>query len=205
MAKKGAIFISYVLQPLVIPTLIVLFVATKASYWLKLPVYDFNQMILAVAATTFVIPILILLAMRWSKLIPSFQLPEKEDRFFPFVSVSVLYMMATYFFHLKLQAAPPLVFLLSIITIALVLLTTITYFWKISAHMVAIAGLMGVIAAFAMKAPQLGLVYYLIGAIILNGLVATSRLYLNAHTPAQIMAGFALGFVINFFPLYYLI
>lgn len=205
MAKKGAIFISYVLQPLVIPTLIVLFVATKASYWLKLPVYDFNQMILAVAATTFVIPLLILLAMRWSKLIPSFQLPEKEDRFFPFVSVSVLYMMATYFFHLKLQAAPPLVFLLSIITIALVLLTTITYFWKISAHMVAIAGLMGVIAAFAMKAPQLGLVNYLIGAIILNGLVATSRLYLNAHTPAQIMAGFALGFVINFFPLYYLI
>lgn len=167
--------------------------------------YDFNQMILAVAATTFVIPLLILLAMRWSKLIPSFQLPEKEDRFFPFVSVSVLYMMATYFFHLKLQAAPPLVFLLSIITIALVLLTTITYFWKISAHMVAIAGLMGVIAAFAMKAPQLGLVNYLIGAIILNGLVATSRLYLNAHTPAQIMAGFALGFVINFFPLYYLI
>lgn len=205
MAKKGAIFISYVLQPLVIPTLIVLFVATKASYWLKLPVYDFNQMILAVAATTFVIPLLILLAMRWSKLIPSFQLPEKEDRFFPFVSVSVLYMMATYFFHLKLQAAPPLVFLLSIITIALVLLTTITYFWKISAHMVAIAGLMGVIAAFAIKAPQLGLVNYLIGAIILNGLVATSRLYLNAHTPAQIMAGFALGFVINFFPLYYLI
>lgn len=71
--------------------------------------------------------------------------------------------------------------------------------------MVAIAGLMGVVAAFAVKAPQLGLVNYLIGAVLLNGLVATSRLYLNAHTPAQITAGFALGFVINFFPLYYLI
>ncbi|UJP65147.1 phosphatase PAP2 family protein [Mongoliitalea daihaiensis] len=205
MAKKGALIVSYLLQPLVIPTLIILFVATKASFWLKIPAYEFNQVLSAVALTTLVIPMMILMAMRWSKLIPSFQLPEKEDRFLPFVSVSVLYMMATYFFHLKLQASPPLVFLLSIITIALVLLTTVTYFWKISAHMVAMAGFLGVVSAFAFKAPQLQLVNYLIGIVLLNGLVASSRLYLNAHTPHQVIAGFLLGFALNFFPLYYLI
>lgn len=167
--------------------------------------YAFNQTILAVFVTTCIIPLIILIAMRWSKLIPSFQLPEKEDRFFPFVSVSILYMMATYFFHLKLNAGPPLVFLLAIITISLVLLTTLTYFWKVSAHMVAIAGFLGVIAAFTFKMPQLELVNYLIGGVMLNGIIASSRLYLNAHTPAQILVGFFMGFALNFFPLYFLI
>jgi membrane-associated phospholipid phosphatase len=205
LVKKGALLVSYVLQPLVIPTLIILFVATKASFWLKVSPYELNQVVLTVVLTTFFVPLVILAALRWSHLIPSFDLPQKEDRFLPFVSVSILYMMSTYFFHLKLQAAPPLVFLLSIMTISLVLLTTVTYFWKISAHMVAIAGFLGVVTAFALKAPQLSLVNYVIGLIVLNGLVGSSRLYLNAHTPIQIVAGFMLGFLLNFFPLYFLI
>jgi len=51
---------------------------------------------------------------------------------------------------------------------------------------------------------QLDANYYFIGAIIALGAVASSRLFLNAHTPKEINTGFIVGLIgqiiaVNFF------
>ena len=69
----------------------------------------------------------------------------------------------------------------------------INFRWKISAHMIGIGGLiggiMGIAQIYALN-PWRG---FIIGFLI-AGCLGTSRLILQRHTPAQVYAGFGLGF-----------
>ncbi len=60
--------------------------------------------------------------------------------------------------------------------------------------MVGVGGLAGIVSAYSLILSGQGLLFPILGAILLTGLVGSSRLYLNVHTPAQVWAGFALGF-----------
>jgi hypothetical protein len=55
----------------------------------------------------------------------------------------------------------------------------------------------GALAGIALKYGEPLLLAPFAGTIILMGYLAGARLHLNAHTPAQIAAGIALGFTIS--------
>jgi membrane-associated phospholipid phosphatase len=77
-------------------------------------------------------------------------------------------------------------------------MTGVTFFWKISAHMTGISGFLAIISVTIMKFSDFGLLYYFLGIILLTGVLASSRLYLNAHTPLEVLGGFLLGFAVCF-------
>lgn len=185
-------------QPLLMPSLIVgflLFVLPESEIagGPNKPLIFF-----VVVANTFVIPLAILLVMRYNKVIPSLKMEDRKDRVFPFSMISLLYMVTAYAFYVKDWMDYKLIFILFIITICLILLTSISFFWKISAHMLGVGGLLGIILAYSLILSGFNLLYPVLGAIILTGAVGTARLYLNAHTPAQVWAGFLLGFLVCF-------
>ena len=149
--------------------------------------------------TTFAIPVLSIFTMKLTNNISSLHMKNKEERLMPFSMVSLFYMMATYFFHTKFNLEPLLIQTMVAITICLILLTSITFFWKISAHMTAVSGLLAIIVAVAIQSPGHDLLLYLLGGILVTGALASSRLYLNAHTPLEVFAGVMLGFGVCFF------
>lgn len=66
--------------------------------------------------------------------------------------------------------------------------------FKISAHAVGIGGLIGslMMVSYVLKynaVPEIAILF------LLAGVIATCRLYLEAHKPSQIYWGFALGFI----------
>lgn len=70
----------------------------------------------------------------------------------------------------------------------------VTIRWKISMHMTAIGALCGFVFILGMK--YLGDVINLLPLLILvSGLVASARLYLKQHTPAQVYVGYIYGAV----------
>lgn len=87
-------------------------------------------------------------------------------------------------------------------TIALVLVTLINYRWKISAHLTGLGGLLGGILAYtynyAQPLPIITITILLVVALLLM----YARLYLNAHTPGQVVAGFLLGIIMTVGPVY---
>ncbi|SIT16897.1 hypothetical protein SAMN05421761_12520 [Belliella pelovolcani] len=198
MYRKISEIISAVFQPLLMPSLIVgflLFVLPESEI-----AGGPNKplIFLVVVANTFVIPLAILFVMRYNKVIPSLKMEDRKDRVFPFSMISLLYMVTAYAFYVKDWMDYKLIFILFIITICLILLTSISFFWKISAHMLGVGGLLGIILAYSLILSGFNLLYPVLGAIILTGAVGTARLYLNAHTPAQVWAGFLLGFLVCF-------
>jgi membrane-associated phospholipid phosphatase len=75
-----------------------------------------------------------------------------------------------------------------------VLVMGINIFWKISSHTASVGALAGMMVGLSYF---LGAFYFLSIALslLMAGLTGFARLKLNAHTPAQVYAGFLLGFI----------
>jgi len=74
--------------------------------------------------------------------------------------------------------------------------------WKVSAHMTGIGGLLGALISTSILL-EVDLISYVILSIFVSGLIASSRLILNAHTPLQLIAGFFLGFGCQVIAIYF--
>jgi len=63
--------------------------------------------------------------------------------------------------------------------------------------MAGIGGLTGMLVAFAPQS-EINLIYVIIGAVFVAGLVGFARLKLSAHSSGQVALGYAVGFVSQF-------
>jgi len=79
--------------------------------------------------------------------------------------------------------------------ISMLCLVSISYFWKISAHMVGWGGLISLMLMLSLRF-NTDLMLFLILGILCSGFVGYARLKLDAHNTLQIYTGFLLGFVI---------
>ncbi|WP_439482649.1 PA-phosphatase [Cyclobacterium plantarum] len=202
MYRKLAIGISVVFQPLLIPSLMVVTLFYIVPEATVVPHAAKWSILLLICFATFLVPLLGLLGMRFSDTIQSFHLSDQKERLVPFGLVAIFYCMTAGFFYWKLNIDELLITTLSMVTFCLVALTLVTVFWKISAHQTAMGGWVALVAVLSMKFYSAPMFYYLLMIISISGLVGTSRLYLNAHKPGEVYAGFGLGFAINFFAYY---
>ena len=85
-------------------------------------------------------------------------------------------------------------------TAAIGIVAIINHWWKISAHLTSLGGLLGGVLSFCLG---LGIVpsWAMMGSWLAGTLLLMwARLYLNAHTPAQVTAGWLLGLSCTFLP-----
>lgn len=198
MAKRLSVFFSYLFMPLLIPTIVFVFLFYGVPQAAFHNSYNKILVLTMVFATTFLVPLISLLTMKLTKQIGSLHLELREERVFPFSTISLFYILSTYLFHLKLDSDPVFILTLAAISICVTLLASVTFFWKISAHMTGMAGLTAIVLVFAAKYPAANLLPYVILSVVATGAVGTARLRLNAHSPIEVLGGFLLGFSVCF-------
>lgn len=126
-------------------------------------------------------------------------LDEQHDRVVPYFVTIVGYLLGA--FVLKFVSIYEIYSqILVVCSFVIVVIQLINIHWKISAHMAAIGGILGVFFGLSRWA-MWNQFPISIALILLSGLLGSSRLLLDKHTPAQVYAGFALGFS---FPFIYL-
>jgi membrane-associated phospholipid phosphatase len=89
----------------------------------------------------------------------------------------------------------PVIFINGAIIILFVLL--FNNFFKISAHLAALGSLFMYLYMFSYRL-QMDLLWWILGILLISGVVAVSRLVLNAHTKLQVYSGFFLGAFVTF-------
>ena len=196
MVRKLALLLSVVFQPLLMPSLVfglLFFAVPQAS---SIPESFKERLFYLIVTSTLLIPMVLMLGLRWSGMVKSLHFEEKSDRRTPFILVTLFYLLTTYFLKEKTELDPILWQGMGIITFSVALLTGITFFWKMSAHTTGIGGVLGVLGILAVYFPSLDLAYLLVATLLLGGLVASARLYLDAHRPAEVYVGLLVGFVI---------
>lgn len=85
-------------------------------------------------------------------------------------------------------------------TVALLAVTLINLRWKISAHLTAIGGLTGGMFSMYLGMGTMPALWVVVVFLIAALLLMYARLYLNAHTQWQVIAGYGLGLLCTFVP-----
>lgn len=206
MYSKAAQLISWVLHPLLLPTLtlaILLYVTPLTiltiqndARWL---------LVLVIFILTFLAPITGIMVFYTSGSIKRLDFQDLNDRRIPFIVVFVFYLMATMLFGVNdtFSKLPFLLIFTGAITLCLLLITLINFFWKISIHGVGIGGLLGCLFGLSYRFSDERFLYPIVIVIALGGILMSAQLYLNTHTSEQILAGSILGFLINLVAMLY--
>ena len=188
-------FISTILHPIVLPTLGVFlyFVFVSQSFEKRLQLIVLGL----VFALTYVVPVLLLLFLRNFGFIKDFQVSTIKERRFP-----VIFMIFLLYFLGNTIIQIPTIRNLGILFYGTSLSLSCIYVLfsvklKSSLHLVSMGNMIGFFLILT-NINSLSMLPIIILLILLSGILASSRLYLKAHTPVELLIGFSLGIVCQF-------
>ncbi|PCI94316.1 MAG: hypothetical protein COB15_14550 [Flavobacteriales bacterium] len=200
--KTAAKIISTVFHPLAMPIIGLLIIFNTDSYInYAIDIETKIITLLLISIYTLIVPILTTLLLLFSKFINSLEMETQKERIIPYLFTITCYIITLY--QLAKSPAPPIIFnFMKGATLSVMLAFIINIRWKISAHMIGIGGLTGALLCISMLL-EVYITPYLVYALLIAGLIGSSRLILKAHTPLQIYVGFAVGVICQFAVLYF--
>lgn len=156
---------------------------------------------------TFMVPSVLIYYLLRIGYVRSLQMTDLADRRLPYLLTAFVYFVLAYLFTFRMQLissiAPEIGILIASSAVSILLVSLISLIWQISAHGVGIGGLVGILISLMLKFSLTDLFVPLAGFILLAGFVASARLKLNTHTPAEILAGLALGLSVSWLTVYW--
>lgn len=197
--------LSYLLHPLLTPTLIFAVVFYFCPMAVNLSPQLREKLLWMIFIITFIFPFLstfiLMYVMKRNFSITDMMMDDKKARFYPFLFTGFFYAAITYMF-IQSGLDPNMIVIMGGIALSVLLVAVITYFWKISAHAVGICGALGYVLVVSYYYPYELMLYPLTIVAFLAGVLLSARLYLNAHTPAQVFSGALLGLVVSILSFY---
>lgn len=193
--KGVAKIVSIVFHPLLMSTylFLILFYFLPSIFQPMRPSLIFIGFI---SLMTFLLPALNFLFFKVTGTVENLAMPERKQRTLPFSFISILYVLVTFLFYWKVNV-PNVTNMLMIISALVVVSAAITLFYKVSIHSAAIWGIIGILLPLNKISNGILLIPTIV-LIVIAGMVMSSRLVLNAHTPREVLAGCLLGFGVGF-------
>lgn len=192
--NKLASVVSTLFSPLLVPTYAVgLSLAT--TILVLTPLRTRVGVVAAIFMITCVFPMLVIGVLWKAGYVTDPGLNKRTERTVPYLVTMASYIGAG--FYLWRVHAPLwlVMFLVGAIFASLTSLV-VNRWWKISAHMAAMGGLLGLTIGIGMSSLNVeNMVWWIVAVAIMCGAVGSSRLILKRHTPMQVLAGFFNGLV----------
>lgn len=154
-------------------------------------------LLLLIFLQTFILPVFSIYALYRFGFVNDLKMETLEDRRIPYLVTVAIYTFVATFFTMKLKQLPEVALIMTGITFSIAAVALISLYWKISAHAVGISGTLGALIGVLIKFGSYELFYPIIAVIIIAGFLLSARLHLNAHTPAQIVAGSFMGLIVS--------
>ena len=199
--KQIANILSVVLYPLFVPTYgVALFCYAFSTQLLPLHIAWILVALIGTLLLTCVLPITsIWLLMRQGR-VSSMQIENASERTMPYLYATIGFGFWSYLMIAILHAPVYIGFIAVGATVAILIVSLINRRWKISAHLTGFGGLFGGLMAYYYAysmMPGWGTLGIWLGLTLV---LMYARLYLKAHTPTQVVAGWLLGFSSTFIP-----
>ena len=184
--------ISYIFHPLIMPLLGVIFYFSKTPRFVPNPVI--NAKVFSISILTILLPILLYFLLKTIKRVESLEMKSTKERIIPLIlNATILILILNrvlpydeipelYYFYLGILFS----------SIACLILSFLRF--KASIHMIGSAGffMFAIALSIHFKININGTIALM---CIIIGAIATSRLHLKAHTNAELLIGFFVGFV----------
>ncbi|MDY0098529.1 MAG: hypothetical protein RBR81_04960 [Bacteroidales bacterium] len=185
--------LSFVFHPLFFPIYGLAIIFTAPTFLEYLPASVKRILFMIVLANNVMIPVVMLPLLRNRNIISTYIIDDRNERIIPLVMLSVLYII-TSFVIFRIHVPLIIKSFMFAVTLLTVIVTLITFWWKISIHSMATGSIIAMIIMLSIKM-YTPLTWYLVTAILIGGCILSARLLLGSHNPAQVWAGFATGFL----------
>ena len=201
MLFRLAKFVSYFLHPACIPTYlfaVLFFLSPCFMVWsptIKLYLLAF------IFLGTFCFPVSVTWFLLYSKQIKSFEMIEQADRRKPFLITTMFYASLAFLFSYGVFEGTLLSYLMISTALVVCLATILNLYHKVSMHSAGIGASVGILFALQYHDNRYELLFPILIAILLAGIVSSSRLFLLAHKPMEVLTGSLLGVFIGFISL----
>lgn len=185
--------LSFVFHPLFCPLYGLAIIFTAPTFLEYLPDTVKKMLFMTVLANNVMIPVVMLPLLRNRNIISSYYIDDRSERIIPLTMLSMLYIITsfiTFRFHVPMIIKS----LIFAVTLLSIIVTFITFWWKISIHSMATGSIIALIIMLSIKM-HVPLTWYLVTAVLIGGCILSARLLLGSHNPAQVWAGFATGFL----------
>lgn len=192
MMKITARVITILFHPLVMPTLGLLLILNSGTYLTLLDPAVKRAVLFVMALGTFFFPLMMIPLLYYRNLISSLLDTTREQRFLPYLIILILYVI-TYSYFQRLPISRVIHGYVLSVSILLLLIMLVTFWFRICSHTAAVGGIAGLIFALILlyETPlQVSLAITFLGA----GIVGTARLILGVQRPVEVYSGFLLGF-----------
>jgi hypothetical protein len=189
---KPAKIISIIFHPLLMPVYGMAIIFSAPTLFGYLPFNIKKLLFLIILVNNVLLPLSLMPFFIQRKIISSWALSDRKERNIPLIITTLLYVTTSYIIF----RFPIPLFLKSFIfatAFLSILVTLINFWWKISLHSVGAGALIGLVFLLSIKMLT-PLEWYLISAVLIAGLVLSSRLRLNHHSPMQVWIGLLTGF-----------
>jgi membrane-associated phospholipid phosphatase len=144
-----------------------------------------------------VIPSVFIVGLKSLRIISSLELPTVKDRIYPFLFTILIYLISWLILkeNSVFKGVLAQVFLFGLT--AIFLLFCLSFWLKASAHVLAMAALMGMLLRLVFHYNEVNHLLFLLLSILLTGAVASSRLLLKAHTMLEVIIGASCGLLLG--------
>ena len=147
---------------------------------------------------TFIFPLIFSLLLKKRGAIHNLYMETCKERRWPYFFTTIMYLTSVWLF-VKLNISPVILnFTLGAAVSIFILFLASFINFKISAHLMGLGGLIGMILILSIKT-QVELTSLISIFILISGFVGIARLQLKAHRPVEIYTGFLIGFLIQLY------
>jgi len=187
--------ISYIFHPLFIPLYVTWFlVFVHTTYFVG---YSHGQklfMLARIGLNMVFFPLITVLLLKGLGFISSIFLRTQKDRIIPYIASGIFYFWAFQVFRNQPEIPPVMTAFTFAVFISSSAALMANIYFKISMHAIGMGGVLGLFWII-MRQDSFLMTVPLSMAILLTGLVCTSRLIVSDHTPKEIYTGLVMGIV----------
>jgi hypothetical protein len=185
--------VSYILHPVIMPLVGLLIVFNSGVYGMEVP-SEFKRYIYLITFLCDVLfPLTMIPVLIYFRNIQHVTMNERPQRLFP-LFLTTLCLFMGYYLVAKFSPIQLVNLFLFASCLVVLLMMIFSIFWKISIHMAGIGGITALILilSFIYKTD---LTIILCIALLFSGIIASARMALKAHTPWELVFGYAVGLV----------
>ncbi len=157
--------------------------------------------LIIVFALTFIFPAVWMGMMKGLGMIDSLKMETSKERIVPFVAAITFYLWTTWMFkanvHMKIPSNTLIFYMMLGACVSISVAFFMNIFTKVSLHTLGAGSLLGLILILV-RFSTYDLRVVFVGAIILAGIIGSSRLILKAHSESEVISGYAIGFIGQF-------
>lgn len=193
LVRFFAHFFSYVFHPLFIPVYITYFLAyLQPVYFAGFGDWRKLSLLLSVAINTMAFPLITVLLLKGVGFIDSVFLRTQKDRIIPYIASMTFFFWAAYALWNQQDTPRVLVAFLIGVFIASAAALIANIYSKISMHGIGVGGMLGFFIIL-IRQNDIQMTIPLCIALLISGIVCTSRLIVSDHSQKEVYTGFLLG------------